>query len=234
MCSRYGSSDESALATAGGPLTDAGAAVPVASDASAVSALLTDAGPGTVVARKDAGPRRPINTGGGTGKKPNGEKKDAGAGTITPEAPKRSFTLRVNPANVDARYKIADGPWLGIQGETTIQVPAGEVVVAVKTDHRCCKPASKTISAGESSDTVLVQLPRNPGTLRPVCRVGGAEATIEGKFNELGRPKAFEVDPLSGSKKVKVEFTLPDGKYSKQEVLVEAGEPKDVTCGEFK
>ena len=81
---------------------------------------------------------------------------------------------------------------------------------------------------------ILVELARKPGTLTPSCKVAGAGVTIDRKFNELGQARMVEVDQTSGSKKVTVEFTLPDLRSDTQTVLVEAGEAKEVKCGEFK
>jgi len=87
---------------------------------------------------------------------------------------------------------------------------------------------------------VLVELPRNPGTLAARCGVAGAGALVtpdgesKGWVQDLGAARRIEVDQTSGSKKVKVEFTLPDNRYNKQEVVVEAGELKVVTCGKFE
>ena len=228
---RRGGADEATLATAGGTLSDAGAVPAAVLDAAAPAAEGPgDAGPRQPAARRDAGPRHPVNNGGGTGKKPP-EKKDAGP---TPEPSKRTFTLRVNPSNVDALYRVGEGPWLPIQGQTDIQVPAGDVTVSAKSD-KCCKPKSETIAASAvGGTTVLIQLPRKPATVAAKCAVKGAEVLIADDYQPLGQARTIKVDETSGSAKVKVEFTLPDGKYNKQDVVVEAGESKDVTCGEFK
>ncbi len=234
---RRGGGDSPALATAGGGLDDAGA-VAVAPDLpgdAAPSAAVADAAP-IKTTRHDAGPRK-IPNGGGSGKKPP-EKRDAGADP--PETtPKRTFTLRVNPSNVDATYSIAGGTPMAIHGEATIQVPAGEVAVTVKSENRCCKTQSRTIKANETGGTLLVELPRNPGTITATCGVAGAAVLVtpageKGSVLEFGSSRTIEVDQTSGTTKVEVEFTLPDNRYNKQTVLVDAGEAKNVKCGEFK
>jgi eukaryotic-like serine/threonine-protein kinase len=225
---RRGDGDSPALATAGGGLGDAGA-VAVAPDLpgdAAPSFAIADAAP--VKSRRiDAGPRK--NPNGGGEKKPP-EKKDAGP---TVEPSKRTFTLRVHPANQPARFRLDGGPWQPIEGEAAIQVPAADTVLQVESE-KCCKPASKIIRASESGETIMVSLPRKPGSITPFCKLAGAGVTIDGKFNPLGRAKIVEVDQDSGSKKLQVEFTLPDDRYDKQTVTVEAGEPKEVTCGKFE
>lgn len=232
---RRASTDQAALATAGGPLTDAGPAAAFA-DAAPVPAIVTDAAP-VKTARGDAGPRRPIDSGGSNGKKPPEAKKDAGP-SPTPDPPRRTFTLRVTPSNVDAFYRIADGPWLPVQGETTVQVPGGDVVVSVKSD-RCCKPVAKKIVATESKDTIVFELPRKAAALTAKCPVAGAGVLVtpegqKGWVQDLGTSRRIEVDETSGSKKVKVEFTLPDLRSNTQTVTLEAGEAKEVTCGKFE
>ena len=228
--------DSPALATPGGGLSDAGAvavAPDLPGDAAPSPAIVTDAAPIRTAPRADAAPRvkTPNGNGGGGERKPP-EKKDAGA--TTPEPSKRTFTLRVNPSNVDASYSVGGAASMPVRGEATIQVPAGEVAVTVKSENRCCKPASKTIKAGETGGTIVVELPFNPGTITPVCKAPGAGVTFNGDYAELDRPKEIAVDPISGSTRVKVEFTLPDLRADTQTVVVKPGDAKDVTCGKFE
>jgi serine/threonine-protein kinase len=230
---RRGGGDSPALATTGGGLDDAGA-MAVAPDLpgdAAPAAAVADAAP-VKSKRADAGPRKTPN---GGEKRP--EKRDAGA--PTPEPSKRTFTLRVNPSNVDATYSVDGGAAMPVRGEASIQVPAGDVSVAVKSGNRCCKAASKAIKASETGGTVLVELPRNPATLTARCGVAGAAVMVtpqgeKGSVLDLGTARSIEVDQTSGSKKVQVEFTLPDDRYDKQTVTVEAGVPEEVTCGKFE
>ena len=56
----------------------------------------------------------------------------------------------------------------------------------------------------------------------------------KGTVVDLGSSRSVEVDQTSGSKKVKVEFTLPDLRSDTHDVVVDAGENKDVTCGKFE
>ncbi|HEU5060790.1 MAG TPA: serine/threonine-protein kinase [Kofleriaceae bacterium] len=217
------------LATAGGALHDAGAVAPIpVFDAAPSPAIAADAAPIRTAPRADAAPKK-TPTGNGGGKKP--EKQDAGPPIAEPA--KRTFTLRVTPANQPARYRVDGGDWQPVEGEAIIQVPAVDTVVQVES-AKCCKPATRIIKAGEVSDSISVVLARKAAMVTPVCKLAGAAATIGGKYNDLGHPRTVEVDQLSGSKKVEVEFTLPDGKYNKQTVMVEAGDTKDVTCGDFK
>ncbi len=228
---RRGGSDSPALATSGGGLSDAGA-MAVAPDLpgdAAPTATVADAAP-VKSTRVDAGPRKIPNGGGGEKKPP--DRKDAGASA--PEPSKRTFTLRVNPSNVDATSSVGGGASMPVRGEATIQVPAGEVAVTVKSENRCCKPASKTIKASDTGGPIVVELPFNPGTVTPVCKAPGAGVTIDTKYAELARPKEIAVDPISGSTRVKVEFTLPDLRADIQTVVVKPGEAKDVTCGTFE
>jgi len=222
---RSSDGDDPALATQA-TLNDAApvAAAPV-TDASPVPASLTDAAP-------KASGTHPIKNpnGGGTEKKP-AEKKDAGA--PTPEPLERTFTLRVVPANQPARYRVDGGAWQPVEGETTIQLPAADAVVQVESE-KCCKLGSKLVKASETNGTIVIVLPRKPAALTPICRTAGASVTIDAKAADLGRAKTIEVDQTSGSKKVTIEFTLPDLRRNEQTAILEAGEAKDVTCGKFE
>jgi serine/threonine protein kinase len=220
--------DESGVATTA-TLADAGAVPLAVTDAAPM--IRSDAAP-RPAARADAAPRRPINSGG------NGKKPLPIDASPPVEQPKRKFTLRVTPANEEAQYRIADGSWMPITGETVIQVPAGDVVVAAKSDA-CCKPNSKTISASETGDTILIELPRKPATLTAKCDVAGAAVFVtpaggKGWVQPLGAPRSIPVSDTSGSVKLTLEFTLPDERSNIQNVTIGGSDSKVVTCGEFK
>jgi hypothetical protein len=132
----------------------------------------------------------------------------------------------------DAEYRVGEGAWRAIRGQAaTVEVEPGEVTLAFRKQPRY-RDSERVIRPDQPAGTIDVQLLYASASVRAACSLPGAQASVDGQPLRLGQWRAVEVDPTSGTRKIKVEFV--GGKTTDQldehEVEVEAGERKDVMC----
>ncbi|HYU16262.1 MAG TPA: protein kinase [Candidatus Acidoferrum sp.] len=159
----------------------------------------------------------------------DGKEADGAAEAGGKAPPRRTFTLTVYP--YDAEYRIGDGAWKALSGQTaTVEVEPGEVTLVVRKPPRY-RESERAIRPDQAGGTIDVQLLYASASVRAACRVPGAQASVDGQPLRLDQWRAVEVDPNSGTRKIVVEFVGgATDQLDQHEVEVEAGERKDVMC----
>jgi eukaryotic-like serine/threonine-protein kinase len=144
-------------------------------------------------------------------------------------APRR-ITLSAFPPN-NAEYRIDGGPWQPLAGgRGSVDVAAGASAVDIR-NQTCCEEERVAIPDGPGPHRLHVQLGWLPARVTAVCDVAGTSVQIAGGPARLGRPKTVPIGKqATGEREVEVVFFTGDGKLSKQQVTVQYGETREVTC----
>lgn len=141
-----------------------------------------------------------------------------------------AVTLSAFPPN-NAQYRFEGGSWQPLSGgRLTIEVPAGVSEVEVR-NPTCCEEERLAIPPGAGPHRLHVQLGWLPARVTALCDEPDTSVQIAGGPARLGRPKTVPIGKqTTGERQVEVVFFTGAGKLSKQQVTLQYGEDRDITC----
>jgi tRNA A-37 threonylcarbamoyl transferase component Bud32 len=142
----------------------------------------------------------------------------------------RRVTLSAFPPN-NAEYRVDGGPWQPLTGgRVDFEAAAGTGAVDIR-NPTCCEEERVAIPPGAGPHRLHVQLGWLPARITPTCEVADASVQVAGGPARLGRAKTVPIGKqATGEREVEVVFFTGDGKLSKQQITVQYGEDREVTC----